>query len=385
MEKLVCPTCNIEIKDRSCPKCGVVIACSVKRNPFSSVSTIRIESKKGQKTVIFFLCSFLFFVLGAGIWRFYYYTPKSFIRPLDITGYYKKGENIPLAKFDNREQTIPIDVDLTKGNFLIENFYQFISQNLKLSVEGFNIVNVLNRFAEKPVYESFKKEFDVTDDDLKTYLSSGFLLLFPSENLDQWGFVIRVNDIGKDFVEERVNKFNDKLKEENKNYPYNKYSARLVKIVSTDDVKVVIDNLSSEKVIEEDKKQDLPSQNVLPEGSIEAKLKEKAPKIKTEYFLLVSTSKDFLDEMKENSEGNISNITTDLEFAKARKELPPFGQLFIFKQGTNNAWEDFVGRFVLVFPYDGLEELLNSYKSFALSFYSVDSKLKILPVGIEKK
>jgi len=380
MDKIVCPQCKIEGKDHACPKCGMILSCPVKKNPFSSVTTIRTEPERTlQKPILSLLSLLLALTVAFSYWRFVYYKPVEFVAPVVLSA--KTEDASKLAVFDSTEKTIPVEVDLKEGNFLIDNLYQFAPSDIPLAVQAFNIENVLKNHGNKDIYEAFKNDFDITDDDLSTYLSSGFLLLFPDTTLNDWGFVVRVNEQGKDFVEERVNQLNDSLKEEKDDYAYKKYSARLIEITTTGESKDVVDKLAAENVLDDvivDKK----DEDAVIESTMSSEATASEPVSKTEYFLLVSTSKDFLDQMKENSEGNLENLSTDVEFVKARDELPGFGQVFVFKQGEKNAWEGFVGRFVLEYKKEGLEKVLNSYKSLGIVLRSVDSNLKISSFGL---
>lgn len=380
MDKIICPQCNIEGKDHTCPKCGMILSCPVKRNPFSSVATIRTEPERTlQKPVLSLLSVALALIVAFSYWRFVYYKPDEFVAPVVLSA---KTEKAPiLAVFDSTEKTIPVEVDLKEGNFLIDDLYQFVPSDIPLVVQAFDIANILKNHGNKNLYDSFKKDFDITDDDLSTYLSGGFLVLFPDTTLNNWGFVVKVNEPGKDFVEKRVKQLNDNLKEEKDDYLYKKYSARLVKITTNGKTKEVVDKLDAENVLGDivvDKK----TNDAVIESTMSSESTASEGVSKTSYYLLVSTSQDFLDQMKENSEGNIENLSTDVKFVRARDKLPGFGQLFVFKQGEKNAWEGFVGRFVLEYKKDGLEELLNSYKSIALVMRSIDSKLKISSFGL---
>ena len=382
MSKFVCPKYGIYIDGYTCPKCGLEVACEVKKNPFSSVSTIKTEdTHNSDKKVLLFGLLFVFLGITVfSVWRFVIYKPQEFVTPVVLSAKtVEKGGDIPLAKFNSNEYTVPIEVDLKEGNFLLDDLYQFVPIDIGMTVQGFDIASVLRDHGNKDLFESFKKDFDVSDDDLNTYLSAGFLVLFPKSTINEWGFVSRVNEKGVDFVKERVDKFNENLKDKGDDYKYSKYRVRLVKIVSDDNSKKVEDDLSAEKVIEQINNGDEEN------GSKDSEPKESTSEVKPvtniSYYLLVSTSDDFLDQMKENSEGNIENITTDLSFVKARSELPSFGQLFIFKRGDKNAWEGFTGLFTLEFYYDGLENVLNSYDSIGLVFYSSGNKLKITSFG----
>lgn len=397
MDKLVCPNCRSKSKDYTCSHCGLVLACLVdgnkkksvepvvvSQNPFAQITSIsaaaEINKTSDWRKYLSLVLAVISIFLGAvSYWRFVYYVPDSFVAPVVLSANVENKSDIPLAVFDNTEKTIPLEIDLKSGNFLVGDLFQFVPQDVKMGVQAFNIEYVFEKYLKEGSFDEFKKEFDVSSDDLNTYFSDSFLVLFPDPTFDKWGFIIGVNKTGKDFVSDRVKAFNEKSKDAKDTYAYKKYKARLVEIKQgSGEEKQLIDELSSAAIIDKNEKEDnKDTKEKESKPDVSESTSETNVAVESSYFLLVSTSEDFLDEMKENSEGNLKNITTDVRFAKARESLPGFGQLFIFKQGDDNAWESLVGRFVLKFPYDGLEKMLNDYTSFALVFYSEASKLKI--------
>ena len=302
----------------------------------------------------------LFFVfssfIGASYWRFIYFTPE-YVSPLVLSAEDIKAvdgaveSTASTSENPENEKTIELDSGLEEGNFATGNFAQFGAPNTQILIQAFNIKNVFKRFEKEQVLKELQDGYKVSDDDLEVYFSKGFAYFVPGENLDTWGFVIGVNVKGKEYVEKRVAEF--KVKKENPKYKFAKYSAALVEI-------------SVEKV--EESTESAEEKNEETEDS-------SAPN--SQLFLLISNSKEYLDQMKEASEGNLTNLANEATYARSKVDLPQVGEVMVYKEKDTPVWATLADVIAGKYSYVGLDKILKTIQSVGLAFYSVDSKLKI--------
>ena len=95
-------------------------------------------------------------------------------------------------------------------------------------------------------------------------------------------------------------------------------------------------------------------------------------------FLLVSNSNEYLDQMEESSEGNLSNLANEVVYARSKADLPQLGEVLVYKVKDAAVWPMLVDIVADKYTYVGLDKVLESVRSTGAAFYSVDSKLRIL-------
>ncbi|PJA40572.1 hypothetical protein CO178_02025 [candidate division WWE3 bacterium CG_4_9_14_3_um_filter_34_6] len=311
----------------------------------------------------------IFFLVGlVSYWRFIYFTPD-YIAPfvlakqdirlngsLDVT-------SLPSAiVLDDKEKTLAFEVELTEGNFEQYNFAQFASPDTKLFIHAFNFQNISEKFFDAKLFESIKSGFNFKGNDLEVFFSNGFALIYPDNDFKTWGFVINAKD--KAFADNRIAMLNKNR--DSKGYLFKDYYATVASVenVSKSGVEGV--------VVEEDENAEASDDNKVTD--------EKEKDI--DYFLLISNSKEFLDQMKESSEGNVNNLSIDIKFAQVKTELPKVGQAFIYHMPEAEIWDRFADWASEKYDYIGLDQILKAIDFPSVVLYSVDSKLKIRTADI---
>lgn len=324
---------------------------SVSQNLDDNVKT-GVENLFSPGLTVYALLFLLIVIGGVAYWRFIYFIPSNFISSLVLSSENIRKDlededtsKIPLAIFDKNELTLNLSVDLKEGNFDKTDLVRFAPLDTGFMLYAFNILGVFSSYVDGEKLEELMKVLDISEDDFNVYFSQGFVLFFPDDSLNNWGFAIGVND--SKFIE-------DKLDILAKNYG-NYYVDLLTFSVNGDGESKVI-----EKKLE-----------VEDSESNDAKLN-----VEDEYFLLVSNSKEYLDQMKEASEGNLSNLKNDAKFVAAKSNLPQVGQVFMYKQ-SKVIWSEFSAWVGSKFEYEGLEKVLTEIDSSGILFYSKGGKLKI--------
>lgn len=351
----ICPKCDSVIKGTVCLNCGYVIEKPSKdinptenaTAPKESVTSLfskfqdvdeedltNLVSTK-SKAVKPIILGVALLVLGLlSYWRFVYFTPD-FISPLVLSAIDVKEKvveptrikvNQPTFASAENERTIQLESDLTEGNFEQGELANFGSLDTTLMIQAFDVGKIANKFVNEELMNSIKDTFDMDEDDIEVYFSKGFAVLFPSPSLERWGFVIQVSDA--DYISDRVRVFEG---EERKSLTddFKSYYAQVVTLNS--DV----------------------------------------------HYLLISNSKEYLDQMKESSEGNVVNLANDLGFTQSRVDLPSVGEAYLYNRSPE-LWVRLAEKIATKYEFVGLDKILSQLDSTGSVFYSKDGKLKIV-------
>ncbi len=349
-----------------------------------------------KKVVPVILALILFFIAAFAYYKFYYETPD-YIIPLVLSTEDQQaidqqkvadGPVIPTAILASREKILDFQIPLQEGNFEKGNLLIFSPENINMSVQLFNIKDLFNTYVKSDLLENLQKDYNITDDDLSVYLSNGYALLFPKDNLKTWGYVTEIKDL--DFVKERVDKFNKDR--ENENFKYKGYYAEIIEIsknkakgLSDIDFEKLEKELEEEKDEAEVKKEETQTKDENKKEDTDKKQAEeknaekedKENKSDSRYYLLFSNSKEFLDEMKESTEGNLPNLTDNIFYVDAKNELPVIGQVLVFKQ-SKDTWKSFIEYITPQIDYVGLNRILESIDSHGVVAMPKNDKTKLI-------
>lgn len=356
----------IEVEDKSVSNGSKVTSIFLDLADENSSLLTKVKATKSlfSKLLPSIILFMIFFLVGlVSYWRFIYFTPeyitpfvlaKQDIRlsgPLDV-------KNLPSAVIsDDKEKTLAFEVELTEGNFEQYNFAQFASPDTKLFIHAFDFQKVSEKFFDAKLFESVKSGFNLKGNDLEVFFSNGFALIYPNNDFKTWGFVINAKD--KAFVDDRIAMLTKNR--DSKGYLFKDYYASVALVESV-----------SKSVAEEDENAEASDDNKVAD--------EKEKDI--DYFLLISNSKEFLDQMKESSEGNVNNLSIDIKFAQVKTELPKVGQAFIYHMPDAEIWDRFADWASEKYDYIGLDQILKAINFPGVVLYSVDSKLKIRTADI---
>ena len=376
----VCPDCDSVVKGEVCLKCGKVLDESLANveggeislqeiSPHKEVQSIFTDlidkedkivpvvkrESKAKKLVPAVLAFILFLGLGLNFYKFIYTTPKYFSPLVLSTANGKKfasidSENpevLPATTLADNEKLVDIKPDLKEGNFESHNYLQFASSDIPLLVQVFDVKNIFNKFIDSKKYEGIKKDLDISDDDIDAYMSNDFAILYPQKDLKTWGASIFVKD--EEFVTKKLDMFNKN--KEKKDSKYKDYYAEIVSII--------------------------PKVEGVNESTPSAEELAKAKKAQDKY-LLVSNSKEYLDQMKELSEGNIISLANDLKLATAKEDIAPVGLAYVYKSEDSSVWDLFAEYVGKKYDYVGLDKILSNIKSNGIGFYAKENKLKII-------
>lgn len=323
-----------------------------------------------------FLSLILFALAGLSYWRFIYFTPE-YISPLVLSasdikavdGAVESTASAAAANSDT-EKTIDLESRLEAGNFAVGNFAQFGASNTKVLVQAFDIKNVFAKFKKEDVIKEIQEEYKISDDDFDVYFSKGFAYFIPGDNLDTWGFAIGVND--KSYVQKRLEEFKDK--KENEKYEFAKYSVSLVEAK-----KETFDIEESTSSAEDSDDQDADTAKSDEEDKKDVSKEEDTEKDTTEgdLYLLISNSNEYLDQMRESAEGNLTNLSNEIVYANSKADLPQLGEVLLYKRENAEVWPMLIEIVSDKYSYVGLDKVLETIKSTGAAFYSVDSKLRI--------
>ncbi|PIR42801.1 hypothetical protein CO058_03505 [candidate division WWE3 bacterium CG_4_9_14_0_2_um_filter_35_11] len=317
------------------------LASVINENAAFEKPEINIPKSKKFKFLFPLILGVLLFGIGSfAYWRFVYTTPD-YISPFVLSAVdVRPGEVVSdvVEISDSKEKAIPLDIKHEQGSFDQYDFAQFATPDTSLIVSAFNISDVLTKyFDDLDVLKNIKTEFDISDSDIDVFFSKGFAVLFPKEDFSTWGFSIYTAD--KSFADSKVKIL--KAKKEKNKFIFHDYFAGVVEIKPA-------------------------------EGTED----------KSMYFLLVSNSKEYLDQMKESSEGNVTNLSTDIKYSRVKDDLPNVGQVFIYRKIDSSIWDLFVGWIASKYDYVGLDKILMAIDAPGTVFFSNSSKLKITTADI---
>ena len=348
-----CPSCKAIKKTDFCHNCGYLEKRDdLDGSPKTEVKSIfeqmvgsnvdlitnkpqdnRVSSRKKLKFLIpIFL--FLLFATTAALGAYYFfYMGRSYMTP--VKDDLKKPslnsalntEDLNLVQIVGDERSIDLEMDLKEGNFETVAYANFAGADINVLAELFDFRHFLkNILGHDQMLEEIKKDFDISDDDFDVYFDKEFAFLFPDNNFDRWGIVLKYKD--EQFVNDSVATFN-KYKEN----PKNKYAAYTIITASMDDSK----------------------------------------------FLIISNSKVFSDQMKEFSEGNIQNLKSDAIYSKSITDLPKLGIASIYKKPGSTSWDyisDWAG--ARYDNYVGINQVLDSMQSRAITIQSKEGKTRFV-------
>jgi|694.fasta_scaffold00773_19 hypothetical protein len=354
-EALICPDCEALILKDYCPRCGYTIQKDPieledvetpivhKSALFESKSDKKDDKKKkislfGRIIPIFLLLFILGGISGYGYWL-YQGTSINLLSPIPELVISNSEEGlIADVKDSSEESIIDFDIKLKEGNLIQYNFAQFALPEVSIYLQMFGTYDYLKKFYAEDVTAKYLKGLDLKEDDLNVYLSSGFAITLPEDNFDRWGYVTTVVD--KKYVEGKIALL-ENLRDKKRDKQYQDLFASLVTIKSTN-----------------------------PEGKEEEAV-----------FLLASNSKEYLDQMKEVSEGVLPNLGNSALFAQAQKALPAIGNALIYRNKKVEFSTQFYGWFASKFDYEGLDKILGKIESSTLVLYSQAGKLKIAGIS----
>ncbi len=381
------------------------------------------HATKAKKLTPIVLALVLFIIAAFAYYKFYYITPD-YVIPMVLSAEDRQaieaqqtssGPQIPITTLNSSEKTLDLKLPLNEGNFEKGNLLAFAPDNLKMSLQMFDLRNLFNTYVKSDLLDNLQKDYTFTDDDLKVYLSDGYALLFPNNDLKTWGYVAEIKDI--DFVKKRADQFNkDRDKED---FKYKDYYVEIVEVsenkakgledVDFEQLQKELNGQADEKGTDEsnsadttakDKNQENNEQkesntedqntdndtdtNNMAENKTDsdknatnsAKEEEKAENSKR-YYLIFSNSKEFLDQMKESTEGNLPNLSDNILYVNAKEELPIIGQVFVFKQATDT-YKALINYVAPQIKYEGLDKILQSIQSKDFVVLQKGEKTKII-------
>ncbi|OGC51647.1 hypothetical protein A2982_02100 [candidate division WWE3 bacterium RIFCSPLOWO2_01_FULL_39_13] len=339
-----------------------------------SISSSNNVEEEGRSKLFFLIPASLFFLL-AGITAFAYYqfVYKStvILSPAasgseEVLSVSESGPEVPSANLNlnGAEKTVDLDDGLKEGNFEAYPFAKVIPPDVNLTVQLFDIKGIFGKFISDDKFNALLKEFDVTDNDVEVYFSDGFVIVYPYSDLSTWGYVQNIKN--KDFIEKRLAGF-EKKKESSK-YEYKDYYAQIVEIQIEEGGSLIGSREDAASVPESEAK------NQAEEADQDESSTEPPPGM---LFLTVSNSKEFLDRMKEISEGNLPSLADDINFVQSKTDLPFVGDVYVYRNDDTPVWSLFLDKITPFFDYTGLDKILKEIKTTGTVFYSKDGKLKI--------
>lgn len=231
--------------------------------------------------------------------------------------------------------------EFPEANLNNKMLYNFVPPKNQAILHISDFRSYYKDFLSGSSYKEVLKDFDIKEDDVKVYFTNGFLLTFSEDSLDQFGFITEVKD--KNFIDKKLEVYNKKYLASTKNDPKAK------NVVS-------------------------PKSGYLYNRVVE--LKNEGDK-ESNYFLLISNSKDYLDELKESSEGNLKNLNNDAVFHDVKSKLNITGHLFVYKKDKESLWPKIVTKIFEKYHNDDLLKYLSKAKSKGLVVYSKDGKMNI--------
>lgn len=353
----ICEKCDFAYKGNVCLNCGFVIqpeeanvekkedsnfgflaSAIAEAAPSFKVDTPIIKARR-FRAVFPAILGIVFFCIGLiSYWRFIYFTPE-YVSPFVLSKHDVRLPGVVTDEVsevsDAREKTVSLEVDLLQGNFDQHDFAQFAPSGTTLFLTAFNVKDVLDKFFNnRDILKNIKSEFDLSDNDIDVFFSSGFSIYYPDSNFDKWGFAIFTAD--KSFADSKVDDLNKK--KDSKKFVFKDFYADVVEL--------------------------------------------KSEEADSKYFLLVSNSKEYLDEMKESSEGNVTNLALDIKYTTVKSELPKLGQVFVYHKQDTSLWNLFSEWIATKYDYVGLDKILIAIDAPGIVIFSNSQKLKITTADV---
>lgn len=354
----ICEKCDSGYAGSVCLKCGnftepAVSDAKPQKEDFGFLTSAIIENnskvddnsrsfdKKKRKFIFPFILGLILLSIGSYAYWLFVYTTPNYVSPYVLSASDSRPgfieDEVVVEVSDPKEKAIPLDINHNEGSFDQYDFAQFASPDTSLMVSAFNLPSVLSKyFEDEDIIKNIKEEFDVSDNDIDVFFSKEFAIFIPGEDFSKWGIAVYTAD--KSFVDSKVEILN-KNREKSK-FVFKDYFADVVEV----------------KPEEED--------------------------AKSEYFLLVSNSKEYLDQMKESSEGNLTNLATDIKYSTIKAELPKVGQVFVYRKEDASVWNLFISWIATKYDYIGLDKILMAIDAPGVVFFSSNSKLKITTADI---
>lgn len=354
---LVCLNCGSFVKDeleeisvQQNSDFGFLAAAINEKNSKLKEVEILSDKRRGRFALPFLLSLILLSIGAFAYWIFIYSTPD-YVSPYVLSAVdVRRGDvqNEVIEISDAKEKVIPLDIGHKEGSFDRYNFAQFAPTDIAFMVSAFDISDVLSKyFKDLDIIKNIKSEFDLSDNDIDVFFSKEFAIYIPGDDFSRWGFAIYTAD--KSFADSKVEMLS-KNREKSK-FIFKDYFADVVEVKQAG--KDISKNEDDEK---------------------------KTPE--SEYFLLVSNSKEYLDQMKESSEGNLTNLSADIKYSRIRADLPKVGQVLIYRKVGAVVWDLFVEWVSSKYDYIGLDKILMAIDAPGIIFFSNNSKLKITTADI---
>ena len=383
LKSIICPKCGALIIKDFCPKCGYsrydkedlleideeqtkeIQSVEGKASLFENKSEVRrtpkikIHSKKFRIGVAASLI-----LLLSGVCVYYYWLLQSaastFLSPTADFVIPNAEEGLLVdINTDSEEAIIDFNIGLDEGNFLQYNFAQYAAPEVSIYMQMFGTYDFLKKFYAEDVTQKYLKDLDLAEDDLNVYLSPGFAVVLPDDNFDRWGYTSAI--INKKYVEEKISLL-ENLRDKKKNVAYKDLYAKIVTIKTAAPA---------------DSDNETDGENSGNENAEKSPKNSDAAEIVEVNYLLVSNSKEYLDQMKEVSEGVLPNLATSALFAQAQKALPAIGNVMIYRNKKVEFWRGYYEWFGSKFEYEGLNKVLENIESSTIVLYSQAGKLKI--------
>lgn len=379
----ICPDCGALIIGGFCARCGYINTVediddkpsveevsersSIFEEPISKTKKKLSQDIKKRMSKGRYLILILLFLLLGGLCSYYYWlyqdTADVFLAPTPDFTIANSDEGLLVDVDQSGETIIDYDIQLAEGNFLQHNLAQFAAPEVGVFLQMFGTYDFLNKFYEESVTAKYFKDLGLEQDDLNVYLAPGFAVVLPDDSFDRWGYASAIVD--KKYIDEKVAAL-EKLRAKDKAYE-NLFAS--VVTIKTEKTPEQIAQEDSEKEDEDASEDDTSSENSVDSNIIET------------HYLLVSNSKEYLDQMKEVSEGVLPNLSSSALFAQAQKELPAIGNVMIHHNKQVDFSTEFYDWFASKFEYEGLNRLLSSIKSSTVVLYSQSGKLKIAGIS----
>lgn len=358
-----CPDCGAVLKGEACLKCGYLDLSQDQTAKIPESKEIKslfeqyitqefdlLQTEPQQQVIkrlsikkLFLICELAVFLTLIFISSYYYlFTNIKYFSPTQLNLSKPTVDTQSIIKqikttdTELTERIFDLNTDLKEGNFDKTDFAQFAGPQTNLYLEAFDFRHfVKNVLGQSTLIDQIKKDFDMSDDDLTTFFASEFVFLFPDPDFEKWGIVLKYrSDESSKFINERIATYKKLI--ENPKSPYAIYF------------------VDSKKFEDQD-------------------------------YLLISNSKIYLDQMKEYSEGNLTNLSQDAVYTQSIKDLPQLGNMLIYKKLDTTTWK-YVGEFIAKkFPeYIGLDQMLNNLNTQGLGVYQqTDGKTKVIMTNID--
>jgi len=353
------------------------------RSSSDNESEVKTQPVEKSSSKLFAILPVSLFLLLGGIIAFAYYQfvyhAFDYVSPVvesleeEVLSSSQTAEENKISDLNGNEKTIAVQSDLKEGNFARYDFSSLVPPDVNMVVQLFDLKHIFEKFISDRNYQAILSEFDISENDSEVFLSSEFALVYPDNDLNSWGFIQYVKN--ENFVKERLADF--EKKKESEKYEYNDYFASLVKVEKDEDSDVLEE--SSESVTVNEKDVVGPEIQSLEEESNDDEEAESEQKSQSpDFYLLISNSKEFLDRMKEISEGVLPSLSDDLMYSQSKVKLPLIGDAFVYRDPESPSWDFLVSLIAPYYEYVGLDKILTELKSPSMVFYSKDEKLKIV-------